>query len=686
MKKMTRLTLAVFLIICSLFVEANAQVGINADGSNPDASAILDVSSTDKGIIIPRMSSTTRENISNPANSLMVFDSTTNSFWFYDQNQWSEIRSDNQPITAEDLSEEVPMPDFSCSALVSTTNAGDNANSVVADDSYTYVLEQSELLIFDVSNPNVPSQIGSFENDGFSSPRGLDVSGNYAYFLTLENSGILKIVDISDRTAPSLEGSLVVGSNTTLSVKEDYAYIVSASSGKLSIVDISDPSAPSLSSSLDLSGSLEDIAVQNNYAYIVDKSDGSLKIVDISDETAPSLISNTILGDQPSSIVLAENYVYVVDSGDDDLKIIDVSDSAAPFVIGSIPLASPKSVAVQANYAYTVDVNENNLSIIDVSDPTVPSVSRVIDVANLPMEVAVAGNYAYVINISTVMNIVQLSCGEDVSNFDLLNFSPIDGMFTNAIIRDNQRIDKLKLNEKILEISLEGDEEGDRIVDLTAINTDDQTIDTLNLNGTILEISLENDRQSDQTVDLASINTDDQDLSFDGITLSITNGTSVSLASLRVPVGTIQMWPTSSPPTGWLICNGSSFSSSTYPDLANVLGGTTLPNFSGRFPLGVGNSGTSGSTNHNIGSNGGEEKHALSISEMPNHSHGAGSLSTSEPYLSQEGSGNQDKRDGGGTKLFEYTAITGNTASVGGGQAHNNMPPFYVIHFIIKAE
>ncbi|MEN0048921.1 MAG: tail fiber protein, partial [Bacteroidota bacterium] len=222
-------------------------------------------------------------------------------------------------------------------------------------------------------------------------------------------------------------------------------------------------------------------------------------------------------------------------------------------------------------------------------------------------------------------------------------------------------------------------------VNLSSIDTDTNT-DKQELSFNVSNKLLSIDRGN--SVDLSAIDTDtdDQSLSLNGKTLNIEGGTGVDLTNLLVPVGTIQMWPTSSPPSGWLICNGTSFSSSTYPDLANVLGGTTLPNFNGRFPLGVGNSGTSGSTTHNVGSNGGEEKHTLSISEMPNHSHGAGSLSTIEPYLSQEGSGNQDKRDGGGTKLFEYTSITGNTASVGGGQAHNNMPPFYTINFIIKAE
>ena len=48
-------------------------VGINTDGSNPDPSAVLDVKSTDKGVLIPRMTATQRNAISNPPKGLLVF-------------------------------------------------------------------------------------------------------------------------------------------------------------------------------------------------------------------------------------------------------------------------------------------------------------------------------------------------------------------------------------------------------------------------------------------------------------------------------------------------------------------------------------------------------------------------------------------------------------------------------------
>ncbi len=68
-----------------------AQVGINSDNSDPDLSAMLDISSPDKGILIPRMDSTNRKAISNPATGLMVYDSTTNSFWYYANATWNNL-------------------------------------------------------------------------------------------------------------------------------------------------------------------------------------------------------------------------------------------------------------------------------------------------------------------------------------------------------------------------------------------------------------------------------------------------------------------------------------------------------------------------------------------------------------------------------------------------------------------
>lgn len=70
----------------------NAQsVAINSDGSIANASAILDVKSTTKGMLIPRMTSAERTGILNPAEGLLVYDNETASFWFYKAAGWTEL-------------------------------------------------------------------------------------------------------------------------------------------------------------------------------------------------------------------------------------------------------------------------------------------------------------------------------------------------------------------------------------------------------------------------------------------------------------------------------------------------------------------------------------------------------------------------------------------------------------------
>ena len=94
--------LIVFLILNSQFLILNAQVGINTDGTDPDASAMMDIKSTSKGLLIPRMTTTQRTNISSPATGLLVFDTTTESFWFNTSAGWVELKDGTVTTTITD--------------------------------------------------------------------------------------------------------------------------------------------------------------------------------------------------------------------------------------------------------------------------------------------------------------------------------------------------------------------------------------------------------------------------------------------------------------------------------------------------------------------------------------------------------------------------------------------------------
>src|SRR4051812_27264210 len=69
-------------ILFSLFTYAQ-NVGINADGSVPDNSAMLDIKSNVKGILIPRMTQTERTAISLPATGLLVYQTDATAGFYY---------------------------------------------------------------------------------------------------------------------------------------------------------------------------------------------------------------------------------------------------------------------------------------------------------------------------------------------------------------------------------------------------------------------------------------------------------------------------------------------------------------------------------------------------------------------------------------------------------------------------
>jgi hypothetical protein len=84
----------ILLLLCTAIFTNQfiiAQVAINTDGTTPNSSAMLDIKSTTKGLLAPRMTTAQRNAIVSPATGLMVFDTDVNKFFFYASGSWIEI-------------------------------------------------------------------------------------------------------------------------------------------------------------------------------------------------------------------------------------------------------------------------------------------------------------------------------------------------------------------------------------------------------------------------------------------------------------------------------------------------------------------------------------------------------------------------------------------------------------------
>ena len=80
------LTMAACTIL--LFNAALPQVAINTNGASADNSAMLDISSTSKGLLIPRMTTIQREAVTGPAAGLIVYDIDVKCLYYYDGTAW----------------------------------------------------------------------------------------------------------------------------------------------------------------------------------------------------------------------------------------------------------------------------------------------------------------------------------------------------------------------------------------------------------------------------------------------------------------------------------------------------------------------------------------------------------------------------------------------------------------------
>ena len=156
------------------------------------------------------------------------------------------------------------------------------------------------------------------------------------------------------------------------------------------------------------------------------------------------------------------------------------------------------------------------------------------------------------------------------------------------------------------------------------------------------------------------------------------------------------------PPRGNAFCDGQILPINQNQSLYSLLGTTyggdgrstfALPELRGRVPIHVGNSETTGSTNHPLGHKAGSQNVTLTLGQIPAHTHtvmGSGNTATTNyPDDAMLATVAQNIYNNAASSPLVDLANEGNTVNssvVGGGQSHLNEQPYLAVNFIIALQ
>ena len=82
----------IFTLLAAVVLTASTYAQVGVGTTTPDASSALDITSTTKGLLIPRMTAAQRDAISSPAIGLMIYQTDgTVGFYYYNGSSWAEV-------------------------------------------------------------------------------------------------------------------------------------------------------------------------------------------------------------------------------------------------------------------------------------------------------------------------------------------------------------------------------------------------------------------------------------------------------------------------------------------------------------------------------------------------------------------------------------------------------------------
>ncbi len=479
-----------------------SQVGINTDNSTPDASAILDIKSTEKGVLVPRLTSAQRTAIASPATGLLVFDTDTESFWFKGASAWLELNDDVENILVDaDGDTKIQVEE----------NADEDVIRFDISGTEHFRMQAGGRLEILNSGSSIFMGEGAGENDDLTDNKNIfigehaansNTSGNHNVAIGNEamesNSTGMMNIAIGGR---SLENNTFGGNNLAIG----YRALGGNTTGELNV-------AIGEQSGLKNQEGFMNVLIGNHAGSGFNVHDKE---------------KNVMIGYHAGRFNEGNNNIFIgwaagVNEPGDNKLCIDGAGNANPLIYGEFDTGLLQiNGTLNVNNAFTFPTMDGTGDQVLKTDGS-GNVSWADDTDTDDQTLSLSGTNLTITDGNTVdLSSIDTDTDTDDQTLSLsgTNLSITDGNTVDLSAIDTDTDDQtLSLSGSDLSIT------DGNTVDLSVIDTDTDD-QTLSLTGTNLSIADGN------TVDLSSIDTDtdDQTLSISGNTLSIENGNNVIL-------------------------------------------------------------------------------------------------------------------------------------------------------------
>ncbi len=257
------------------------------------------------------------------------------------------------------------------------------------NDKGCWAISEGVLRILDISDPTSPTLLGSVELDAIAWDVAL--SGNYA-FVAFGDSG-LKVIDVSNPSAPTIvAGFPIADEPRDLTLVGNTLFLVAGTVGLLAL-DVSNPLAPALLGTDDTPGRALGLAVQGNLAFVADSS-GGLRIVDISDPMAPAVVGTAPIADNVRDVAVDGPLAFL--TGPTGLHVVDTADPTMPQAVGFTPMPARHVLSPTGSGRAYVSAEVGWVNVVDVSVPAAPTVVARIEIPGHARDLRIEGGLLYV--------------------------------------------------------------------------------------------------------------------------------------------------------------------------------------------------------------------------------------------------------------------------------------------------